>query len=354
MKKNQLIIFFILVFVIKSSCTVNEETVPSFIEIVKNQEAVDQSMKTIYATFDENGFVTINGTKYSHIEDISYSSANYTSSNGKTIVVQLNFINGIPIGATFEVIFAGQIESKISTRFVSDILKEKFLLLENRNVIAQGTSTVLGEISDDGIIFVPTANFSTQSGVSVVFDHYVVEDDALVYRYIDSASFKVTFTVTGRIGTDTAGTIQLNSDAVKNVDFVYDADMETAFKQNLHGTYTLIPNTILDYKGNFMYFQGSDIRFNVSVNNDNLYFMLYVNGSPSTNTLRKIAVYENDTNSGGFEQMVIINNATNAILKNPIILLDGSWVYDDDVPVIINPNTGTLTLLGTPMATKNP
>ena len=163
-----------------------------FVQNVKDQEAVVEADKEIYATFNASGDVTVVGTGETFTE-VSASTANATtykktiSGSEVTLVVDVTMTSGNATGANFQLEVNGVADgTTVTTKFLEVIIDEGLAFMSGKTLDRTDIdNAVQGNLSVNGEIFYPSANYGFKSGKPNNFVSYDLTTGIFLYQYTD-------------------------------------------------------------------------------------------------------------------------------------------------------------------------
>ena len=209
LNKNLLNIVFgsILSLVVIAACSVADDEKPKtpvvppnapiginaeFVQYVKGQESVVEADKEIYAVFNESGDLTITSTGEVFTE-VSASTANATtykktiSGSDVTIIVDLTIVTNKVTAVSFEKKVDDVADGiTITTKFLEVIIDEGLAFMSGKTLDRTDIdNAVQGNLSVNGEIFYPSANYGFKSGKPNNFVSYDLTTGIFLYQYTD-------------------------------------------------------------------------------------------------------------------------------------------------------------------------
>ena len=205
LNKNLLNIVFgsILSLVVIAACSVADDkpvdppNAPigintEFVQHVVGQEAVVEADKAVYAVFNERGDVTVTSTGevFTEVEDSSDTSTTYEKKIGGSdvdLIVKLIMVSGKATGATFEMEVDDVADGiTITTKFLEVIIDEGLAFMSGKTLDRTDIdNAVQGNLSVNGEIFYPSANYGFKSGKPNNFVSYDLTTGIFLYQYTD-------------------------------------------------------------------------------------------------------------------------------------------------------------------------
>ena len=163
-----------------------------FAAYIVGQEAVVEADKEVYAVFNERGEVSVTRTGEVFTE-VSASTANATtykktiSGSDVTIIVDLTIVTNKVTAVSFEKKVDDVADGiTITTKFLEVIIDEGLAFMSGKTLDRTDIdNAVQGNLSVNGEIFYPSANYGFKSGKPNNFVSYDLTTGIFLYQYTD-------------------------------------------------------------------------------------------------------------------------------------------------------------------------